>query len=198
MEELPVRETAEFVALAATLLLIKSRSLLPNLALSEEESHDIKELQYRLALYQILKEAAKDLGRAALRAPKLFEGNTPEMPPLFIPDESLAAAPLQRAAKTLIEGFPQALALPEVQVKKIVSIEEMIERLARRVSSALTLSFHEFTRFGQKQKDARPEIIVSFLALLELIKQGIIKATQEKKFGDITLETDAVTTPSYD
>src|SRR5665647_135936 len=52
MESLPVGETAEFVALAATLLLIKSRSLLPMLTLSEDETRDIKELEYRLALYQ--------------------------------------------------------------------------------------------------------------------------------------------------
>lgn len=198
MAELPVRETAEFIALAATLLLIKSRSLLPNLELSDEESHDIKELQYRLALYQILKDAAKDLGRTALHAPTLFEGNPPELAPLFIPDESLAGEQLLRTAHSLIEGFPQALLLPQVNVKKIVSIEETIEQLARRVSSAFSVSFHEFAKFGKSTKDARPEIIVSFLALLELVKQGIIKATQEKKFGDITLQADAVTTPSYE
>src|SRR5665647_121039 len=52
MDTLPMGETAEFVALAATLLLIKSRSLLPLLNLTEEESKDIKELEYRLAVYQ--------------------------------------------------------------------------------------------------------------------------------------------------
>jgi segregation and condensation protein A len=55
MENLPVGETAEFVALAATLLLIKSRSLLPTLQLTDEGSRDIKELEYRLALYQLIK-----------------------------------------------------------------------------------------------------------------------------------------------
>src|SRR6185437_17165579 len=59
----PVGETAEFVALAATLLLIKSRSLLPTLELSSDESRDIKELEYRLALYQIIKEGTRSLQR---------------------------------------------------------------------------------------------------------------------------------------
>ena len=70
------------------------------------------------------------------------------------------------------------LALPKVNVKKIISLEEMIERLAARVTSAFTLSFKEFAGKGEKA-----EVIVSFLALLELIKQGILKATQES--GDI-------------
>lgn len=196
MAELPVGETAEFIALAATLLLIKSRSLLPNLELSDDESRDIKELEYRLAVYQLLKDAAKGIGRQALDAPLLFEGNTLEPEPLFIPDESLSMPGLRAAAQVLIEGFPATLALPQVNVKKIISIEEMIERLAGRVSSALRLSFHEFSKFGKKE--ARPEIIVSFLALLELVKQGIIRATQDKKFGDIMLESDAIATPTYE
>src|SRR3989338_4175805 len=76
MPELPLGETAEFVALAATLLLIKSRSLLHTLELSEDESRDIKELEYRLAIYQILKEAAKDL-RGNLSLPTLYRGGGP-------------------------------------------------------------------------------------------------------------------------
>src|SRR6185437_4919244 len=74
MSETPLGEVAEFVALAATLLLIKSRSLLPNLELSSEESNDIKQLEYRLALYKIIRAAAKDLGNALGNAP-LAEGN---------------------------------------------------------------------------------------------------------------------------
>ena len=82
MPHLPVGETAEFISLAATLLLIKSRSLLPNLQLSEEESRDIKELEYRLALYQLIKEASLGLGRSDL--PMLYEGTPRELEPLYI------------------------------------------------------------------------------------------------------------------
>ncbi len=196
MEEMPLGETSEFILLAATLLLIKSRSLLPSLELSEEESQDIKELEYRLAVYQIIKEAAKGLERASEKAPMLYEGNIPEPEPLFIPDATMTTEALRAAAQALIDGFPQALTLTQVNVKKVVSIEEMIEQLARRVSTAFSVSFHEFSKFGAKE--ARPEIIVSFLALLELVKQGIIRATQEKKFGDITLEGEQLATPTYE
>lgn len=192
--ELPVGETAEFVVLAATLLLIKSRSLLPSLELSEEESHDIKELQYRLAVYQIIKEAARTLGKTAERALPFHAGSAPELPPLFVPDQSFTTTTLHRVAQALIEGFPKTLALPKVEVQKIISLEEVIGRLARRVSSALSVSFREFTG-ASRQRD---EIIVGFLALLELVKQGIIRATQRDRHGDITLETGTVSTPSYE
>lgn len=198
MEALPVGETAEFVALAATLLLIKSRSLLPSLALSEEESRDIKELEYRLAVYQLIKEASRELV-PLLSLPMLWEGRVPEPEPLFIPDASTTPESLFTAARRLIAGFPQYIELPKVAIKKIMSLEEMIEKLATRVSSALQLSFREFSGAGKK---AKPEIIVGFLALLELVKRGIIRATQEEGGlpgqGDIILEADAVSTPLYE
>ncbi len=196
MESLPVGEASEFVALAATLLLIKSRSLLPFLTLSEEESHDIKELEYRLAIFQIIKSAGHEISGALKKNNYLYEGVAQEMQPLFISDPSITLSNLHDAARTLIAGFPQHLTLPTVQVKTAVSIEEMIDRLQERVASALRLSFKEFV--GVDKNKERAEIIISFLALLELVKQGIIKATQEGDYGDIVLESERVSTPSYE
>ena len=190
MPHLPVGETAEFIALAATLLLIKSRSLLPGLQLSDDESRDIKELEYRLAVYQIIKEASLNLGKSDL--PALYEGIPRELEPLYIPDPSATPASLRSAAQILIDGFPATLILPKVEVKKIISLEEMIDKLAARIQSAFKMSFREFA--GKKE---RGEVIVGFLALLELVKQGILKAEQEARHGDIILEGRTVSTPNY-
>ena len=193
MEELPVGETADFVALAATLLLIKSRSLLPTLALTDEESQDIKELEYRLAVYKLVKEASAGI-RGAFKNPMLHEGERVEPEPIFVPDIKVTVQSLFDAAQGLIMGFPQAIALPKVNIKKIVSLEEMIGRLQERVATAMRLSFKEFSGQGKREKT---EVVVSFLALLELVKQGIIKATQTEEFGDIVLESDSVSSPTY-
>lgn len=198
MPELPVGETADFVALAATLLLIKSRSLLPTLAISEEEAHDIKELEYRLALYQLIKQAARGLS-AGLKEPYLHEGYAPEPEPQFIPDASIAPATLREAAQTLIAGFPTTLSLPKVAVKKIMSLEEMIDTMSQRISAAFRMSFKEFSGLNKAQsQEARHSVIVSFLALLELVKQGMMRVQQDEHFGDITMESDSVSTPSYE
>ncbi len=197
-EQMPVGETAEFVALAATLLLIKSRSLLPTLELSDDESRDIKELEYRLAVYQIIKEASREVANATKSA-MLHEGNTPAPEPLFLFDTTITPQSLFGAAQSLIEGFPQVVALPKVAVKKIVTLEEMIEKMAGRVSSAFRMSFREFSGHGKAlDPQVKHEVIVSFLALLELVKQGIIRANQGEHFSDIMLESDAVSTPSYE
>jgi len=198
MDELPVGETADFVALAATLLLIKSRSLLPTLTITEEEAHDIKELEYRLALYQLIKEAARGLG-VGLKEPYLYEGYAPEPEPMYIPDASVTPASLREAAQALIAGFPTTLTLPKVAVKKIMSLEEMIDTMSARISSAFSMSFKEFSGLSKAQTlEARHSVIVSFLALLELVKQGMMRAQQDEDFGDITMESDQVSTPSYE
>jgi len=200
MHEMPVEETAEFISLAATLLLIKSRSLLPTLDLSPEESRDIKELEYRLALYQLIKDTARTLGTTS--NPRLLEGSAPDPEPMFIFDATITFDSLRSAAQSLIDGFPTSLSLPKVEVKKIASIEEMVEKLSARISSAFRLSFKEFSSQGGHASgasvEARYNIIVSFLALLELVKQGIIKANQGEHFGDIMLESDSVSTPTYE
>ena len=59
----------------------------------------------------------------------------------------------------------------------------------------MRLSFKEFSGLGKRE---RTEVVVSFLALLELVKRGIIKVTQERDFGDIMLESDSVSTPTYE
>ncbi len=197
MPELPMGETAEFISLAATLLLIKSRSLLPTLTITEEESRDIKELEYRLALYQLIKEVARGLS-TQLNEPYLYEGHSPEPEPLFIPDTAATAASLREAAQSLINGFPQTLALPKVEVKKIMTLEQMIDTMSARISGAFRTSFKEFSGLNKAQGvEARHGVIVSFLALLELVKQGILRAQQEEDFGDITMESDSVGTPMY-
>ena len=201
MDELPIGETAEFVALAATLLLIKSRSLLPTLSITGEEAKDIKELEYRLAVYQLIKEAAQSLG-AATRGPCLYEGTSPEPELLFIFDTSITLESLYTAAQSLIHGFPAAVTLPKVAVKKIISLEEMVEQLASRISNAFALSFKEFSgldrRDGVEIAEMKHTVIVSFLALLELVKRGIINAQQHEHFADITLQSDAVSLPTYE
>src|SRR3990167_9093814 len=121
MVSLPVSDTAEFVALAG------------------DETRDIKELEYRLALYQLIKDAAR--GFHQLDLPHLSPGNPREREPLFIPDPALTPEGLQTAAEQLIEGFPALLILPKVEVKKIISLEEMVERMAGRIQSAIRMSF---------------------------------------------------------
>ncbi len=196
MDQMSVGDTAEFISLAATLLLIKSRSLLPTLTVSEEESYAIKELEYRLASYQIIKDAAGLVGRSS-EQPTMHECAEREVKPIFLFDQSLTLESLREAAQMLVDGFPKLLALPKVEVKKIRSLEDVIENMTQRITSAFKMSFKDFASPAAAE-EGKYGIIVSFLALLELVKQGIIQAEQQEHFGDITLESDTVSIPSYE
>jgi segregation and condensation protein A len=189
----PVEEAANFIQIAATLLLIKSKSLIPDLALTDEETADVEDLKRRLEAYEKVREAARELSRIFGKTVMVPAG---ERPPevTFAPSHDLSKEALAEAFTRVLAAREAVDELPEARVKPLVTIEEMMERLGKRVQSALTLSFKEFSG-GIKEK---VEIIVSFLALLEMVKQGAIAAEQYDVHGDIRISNTAVSSvPRY-
>lgn len=181
-ETFPVEETADFIQIAATLLLIKSKSLIPDLQLTEEESADVEDLKRRLEAYEKVREAARELSRIYGRKVMVRPG---ERPPdaVFAPSNDLTKESLEGALARVLAAREAVEQLPTASVKPLVTIEEMMNRLAKRVESAMTLSFKDFA--GDVKE--RTEVIVSFLALLELVKQGAVAAEQYDTYGDIRI-----------
>jgi segregation and condensation protein A len=191
--DFPMAESAHFILVASTLLLIKSRSLLPALKLTDEEERDIRDLEDRLKLYARIRELSghiKDrFGQEPLFAPK-----DRKRAPLFSPDESMTLPNLLAALKGALASIPKAEQLPKAMLKKVVSIEEMIGDLTRRIQGAMRMSFKEFSKGS---KGERVNVIVSFLAMLELVKEGIIDAVQHGRFDDIVMESKEIGVPRY-
>ena len=189
----PMEETANFIQIAATLLLIKSKSLIPDLTLSEEENADVADLERRLEAYKKVREASRELARIFGKA-MLFPAGERAPEPFFAPSRDLSADALALALARVLSARTAVEQLPEARVKPLVTIEEMMDRLAKRVQSAMTLSFKEFAG-GTKEK---VEVIVSFLALLELVKDGAVAAEQFDQYGDIRItNTAAESVPRY-
>ena len=189
----PVEETANFIQIAATLLLIKSKSLVPDLELTGEENADVEDLKRRLAAYEKVRMAARELSHLFGKRVMAKAG---ERPPeiTFAPSRDLSASTLAEALARMITAREKVAALPEVRVKPLVTIEEMMDRLAKRVEKALTLSFKEFAGNAKE----KVEIIISFLALLELVKQGAVAAEQYDVHGDIRIShTAPASVPRY-
>lgn len=193
-ENFPVADTAHFILVASTLVLIKSKSLLPNLALSEEEQSDIDDLSARLKLYRQAKELSEHI-RARFGKKYLF-GKLPgkEQPTVFSPSAEISLQTIANAMRTLLSNLPQKELPPQTVITKVTSLEEMIARLTDRIQSSLRMSFHQFARIERAE---RIEIIVSFLAVLELVKQGALAVAQEAHFSDVYLESREVRVPRY-
>src|SRR3989344_4453780 len=189
----PVEETANFIQIAATLLLIKSKSLIPDLALTDEETADVEDLKRRLEAYEKVREATRELSRIFGRTVMLPAGErVPEIS--FAPSNDLSVNALAEALARVLAAREVVEELPEARVKPLVTIEEMMDRLAKRVQRAMTLSFKEFSKSSKE----KIEVIVSFLALLELVKQGAVAAEQYDMHGDIRIShTASAAVPRY-
>ncbi len=193
-QEYPMEQSAHFILVASTLLLIKSKSLLPTLELSEEESQSIEDLERRLKEYQKIKALAMHVQKMFGMNP-IFWKNPGKRDPVFAPDQSMTLNNLYEAMKTVLLHLPQKKEkLPEVVVRQVISLEDMIEKLTDRVSSGLRMTFKEFS---SEHKAEKVNVIVSFLAMLELVKNGLLKVEQGGTFDEIHMETDQVGTPRY-
>lgn len=193
-QEYPMEQSAHFILVASTLLLIKSKSLLPTLELSEEESQSIEDLEKRLKEYQKIKEVSIHVQKLFGISP-LYWKTTSKREPIFAPDASMIMDNLYEAMKTVLLHLPKKKEkLPEVVVKQVMSLEDMIEKLTDRVTSGLRMTFKEFSA---EHKEERVNVIVSFLAMLELVKNGLLKVEQQGSFDEIHMETDQVGTPRY-
>lgn len=197
-EDFPVDETANFIVVAATLLLIKSKALLPILELTEEEEDDVEDLEKRLAMYKKIRRIALLLTPHWNKRPMLSREYVPKQNPGFAPSDDVTIESLTNALKGILHTNKHSFAkpLPKVRVQKVVSLEEMMDRLAKRIEKSLSMSFSEFSGMGKVEK---VEVVVGFLAMLELVKQGVVKVQQTGTFQEIGLETTKVTaTPKYE
>lgn len=189
MRELNLDIAGEFLVMAATLTLIKSRLLLPPSEDDdeEEEADPRAALVQQLLEYQRYHEAALELGERPLLHRDVFV-REPSMDALEA-GESAEPARLQATVWELLEAFRAVLqrARPESVhevVTETVSLRDRVRTLLQALSVARALAFDSL--FGEDA--GRFEIILTFLALLELMKMGAVRAIQEEGFGRIVIE----------
>lgn len=183
-------EISSFVYVASTLILIKSKSLLPNLSLTDEEQGDIKNLEERLRLYELYTKLSGNIksnfGEKIIFAPLERKNNVL----VFLPDDRITKDSMMTFVRGVLGSMPKKIFLPEVEVRKVISIEEMIDKMTERIQNSLKMNFKEFS--GHKgsavTREEKVVVIVGFLAMLELVRQGILNAVQEINGEDIIIE----------
>jgi len=194
LEDFPIGESANFILIASTLVLIKSKSLLPNLSLSPEEEQSIDDLQDRLKEYQKYKILSEKLLKKFNKNNLYIKLPSKETNILFVADERISLTRVYESIKQIISQIPKVENLPKTIVQKVISIEEMIGNLTERITKSFKMSFKDFSGIGKEDKI---NVIVSFLAMLELVKQGIIQVKQENSTDDIEMETNNIGVPRY-
>lgn len=191
MHRLDIDVAGEFLVMAASLMLIKSRSLLPverRDGEDEEEEDPRLDLVRQLVEYKKFKDAAGSLmEREASQAECYLAGGEVVIgegqgdgSELRLADVSITD--LIKAFQDILRNRPVA---PIDHLKPIVwSVPDKMEAILSRIGGGRSLRFT--TLFSAESP--RGEIIVAFLALLELVKQHKVKASQEKEFAEIVIE----------
>lgn len=184
-------DISQFISVASTLMLIKAKSLFPTISYSSEEQESVSNLEKKLELYKLVLEAGKNVnkifGKNGLHNVSKFENKEN----VFVWDKRVDTVLLHSIAIASLLKIPKKERLKQVAVRQVLKIEDVIEKLLERVKSSFSLSFKDFSNSLSEEtktlEEKKSAFIVSFLAMLELIKNGVLHAEQGQGFNDINI-----------
>jgi segregation and condensation protein A len=171
------------LVIASKLLLIKSKALLPYLEWEQEE--DAADLERQLKIYKEYLEASKLIHKIITK--KKFSYSREKLLTSkeagFNPPKKLTAKKILTVFKNILLDLKPIVELPKDVIRKTINIAEKIASIRKTILEKATMNFGELLKSA---KD-KTEVIVSFLALLELIKQRTIDVNQENLFEEIKI-----------
>lgn len=175
---------AEFVNIASKIILIKSRNILPALEITPEEEKEIKDLEEQLREYRKYKEVSAKLsalfGKKVMFSRDYLMGSTA----VFSPPEKMNLFDLKKQFQKIIDQIVLPEKIPEEAVRDIITLEEKINELQKTLETRIQIGFSQLKSSAKNNI----EVIVSFLALLELVKQRIVSVEQNELFSEIQIK----------
>ncbi len=183
-ENINLEQLSGFLSVATRLILIKSRALLPILTFTEEEEESIQDLEEHLRLYQLFRDQAKKIESALAANTRSFTRESfLGAKSVFYPPKEIDAHDLRDILKGIIGGLQPIVSLPEKELKTIITLEERMLEFKQELTKRVESSFHEMLSSATERLD----VIISFLAVLELVKQRYLNANQESTASPIHL-----------
>lgn len=187
LTNLDPEEMADFLVVASRLLLIKAKALLPYLLPEEEQA--IEEFENQLRMYKEFLEASKQVEKMVAGKKFMFvrEFNRKALINnlgIFSPPSNLTASGMSDIFKSILKQIvPPVKPLEEKNLEMVISLEEKISMIQKTVLGKIRSRFSELIT----NASSKVEVIVSFLAMLELMKQRTISADQSELFAEIEL-----------
>lgn len=176
---------ADFLTVASRLILIKSKALLPMLEFTQEEEEEIKDLEYQLAEYKKFKDVAVKMAELFDSLDNSFSRDGfVGLPTLFYPPKNITSGDLLKSFSKMLGEIPVQEKLEQEMIENVLTLEDKILHLQETLRQKVETSFSQLV---SNAKD-KVEIVVSFLAMLELVKQRIIHVEQGELFSEINLK----------
>ena len=190
--DLDMDDASAFINMAATLLEIKSRALLPKPKLEEGEEDPEQALIRQLEEYQRFKEIAQNMQGFEKAAALMFEKLPEEypLPPPTLELKNLTMEGLLAAFARVMARVKEEDEEPIQTARRIVRDEFTVPRCSAHILRRLKKGPVKFDELFSPQP-SRDEVVTLFLALLELLRLGRVSAEQDGIFGDMVLEARA-------
>ena len=185
LKELDATILADYLSIAAKLLVIKSKAILPTLEMEPEEEEIGADLTEKLLLFKQFKEVANHLKKLDGNLQQSFTRNLIFSERVsFLPDPAVTTDALKTSILEIIQGLKELDNLPQAKIKEAISIQEKIDHLRDSLSSRIETKLSDLLKSAKN----KGEVIITFLALLELIKQRIFVADQEALFTEVVIK----------
>ena len=197
MKEMDLEITSEFIVIAATLIEIKSKSLLPKVKVEDENEEDIEnKLKLRLIEYKQIKAVSSFFKERHINSGEIYS-KKPEI--IEIEDEkatksnedifkNLTLIDLYNIYNNILDTYHNKQNTVNVVQRKIYTdkykVEDKMKELVNRFNNSNVIEFRSII----KESESKLETVVTFLALLELIKLRVIIAYQEGNFKEILMK----------
>ncbi|MFA5029641.1 MAG: segregation/condensation protein A [Patescibacteria group bacterium] len=177
-------ELADFLVVATKLLVIKSKTLLPEVADDEEDSAE--QLEAQLKIYKDYLAASKNIEAILSRQRfSFFREKIAESPePTFSPPARLKLADLTTVFNEILNRISYVVNLPQKVLERTVTLREMVANIKNSLARIKKINFQEILT----KVSSRAEAVICFIALLELIKNGEVAVKQKGVFDEIIIE----------
>lgn len=197
MKEMDLEITSEFIVIAATLIEIKSKSLLPKVKVEDENEEDIEnKLKLRLIEYKQIKAVSSFFKERHINSGEIYSKKSEiieieeEKAPKSNEDifKNLTLIDLYNIYNNILDTYHNKQNNINVVQRKIYTdkykVEDKMKELLDRFNNANVIEFRSII----KESESKLETVVTFLALLELIKLRVIIAYQEGNFKEILMK----------
>jgi len=184
IDGIEMTELADFLVIATKLLVIKSKLLLPSMA--DEEDDSAEQLEAQLKMYKDYLDASKLIEK--MIGDRNFSFSREKIAfnfqPTFSPPKDLVADDLKGFFEDILNRIEYVVSLPEKAMEKVTSLREKVASIRQVIMSEKNINFKSILA-GTKSKG---EAVVSFMALLELVKSQEVAVNQKGIFDDILVE----------